>query len=86
MTHGTTALTAPDDDGDLTSTMTITRTFSNGTGGDMDVTEFGCAFRFANTDVSNYYFYTLGIHDVRSAVTIPNGQELTLTYTFSCEA
>jgi hypothetical protein len=85
MTHGTVAFTAPEDDGDKTSTMTITRTFANGCGQTLDVTEFGLRLKVPYT--SSYRVHPLVIRDVKvTPVSIANGQELTLTYTFACEA
>jgi len=88
MTHGSVGITEPEDDGDLTSTMTITRTFANGCGETLEVTEFGLKIRMASDIPSGYmYAYPLVVRDVReTAVSIANGQELTLTYTFACEA
>ncbi|MHC4345343.1 MAG: hypothetical protein ACYSUP_11735 [Planctomycetota bacterium] len=85
MTHGTVGFTAPEDDGDKTSTMTITRTFANGCGSTLDVTEFGLLLKVPY--YSSYDIRPLVIRDVKvTPVSIANGQELTLTYTFACEA
>lgn len=87
MVYGTVGFTAPEDDGDLTSTMTITRSFANGCRTTLDVTEFGLQVRMDTDNTYSYYICPLVIRDVReTAVSIANGQELTLTYTFACEA
>jgi len=87
MNHGLNAITAPEDDGSLTSTMTITRTFANGCGTTINVSEFGCIFIFDNPAHSQYYTWLLGIRDTKvTPVAVANGQELTLTYTLACEA
>ena len=87
MVYGTVGFTAPEDDGDLTSTMTITRSFANGCGETLDVTEFGLQVRMDSDTGSSNFICPLVIRDVRETpVSIANGQELTLTYTFACEA
>jgi len=86
LTHGSVGISAPIDDGDVTSTFTITRTFTNSTGGSVDVTEFGLyanMLRSISTYINSSY---LLIRDVAEAATILNGQEMTLTYTFTVVA
>jgi len=85
MVHGTVGFTAPEDDGDLVSTITLTRTFANGCGETIDVTEFG--LKVCASYYGSYSIRPLVIRDVKETpVSIANGQELTLTYTFACEA
>lgn len=86
LTHGSVGITNPIDDGDKTSTFTITRTFTNATGGDVNITEFGLyANMFRNILTYTNSSYLL-IRDVAEAVTLLNGQQMTLTYTFTVVA
>ena len=86
MTHGSVGISAPADDGSLVSSMAITRTFTNGCGETIDVTEFGLKLRM-KASTGNTHAYILAVHDVKGTpVSIANGQELTLTYTLACEA
>ena len=55
----------------------LSRTFVNGSGGGINVTEFGLTM--VGQSVGNEYF--LCIHDVIGAVAVANGQTLTVTYT-----
>lgn len=87
MVHGSVGITEPEDDGSLTSTMTITRTFANGCGSTINVTEFGLKIKMSSDLPVGFSAFPLVIRDVReTAVAVANGQELTLTYTFACEA
>ena len=84
--HGSVGITAPVDDGNVTSTMTVTRTFTNSTGGSIDVSEFGFQVDIV-TSVSSYpYMSILIIRDTQVAVTLLNTQEMTVTYTFTVVA
>lgn len=86
LNHGTVGITSPIDDGDLTSSLTITRTFANATGGDVVVTEYGLyanMYRGVSIYINSSY---LLIRDVAEAATIQNGQEMTLTYTLTVVA
>ena len=55
----------------------LTRTFNNGSGNTINVTEAGLYCY-----VSNAGKYAMIIHDVFSAVAVTNGQTLTVNYTF----
>jgi len=62
-------------------TMTITRTFTNNSGGSVTVGEIGLATNQATT-TENVYDAVLLIHDVlSSAASVPNGGTITVTYT-----
>jgi len=53
----------------------ITRTFTNGSGNTINVTEAGLQTRYDSTR------FALSIHDTFEAVAVDNGQVLTVTYT-----
>jgi len=80
LSYGTNTVTSP-----LLSsnpgTMTITRTFTNNSGGSVTVGEIGLATNQA-TPTENVYYAVLLIHDVlSSAASVPNGGTITVTYT-----
>jgi len=68
---------APSSDA-TTSQFTITRDFANGSGTDVVVREIGLAVRAYTAPYVDTYH--LLIRDVISAITVPNGQTLTVNY------
>ena len=66
----TTAVVAPNVD------FILTRTFNNGSGGTINVTEAGIYC------IAYAAWYFMILHDVFAAVEVANGQTLTVTYTF----
>ncbi|MEM4066569.1 MAG: hypothetical protein QXV17_06895 [Candidatus Micrarchaeaceae archaeon] len=72
-----------------TATFSITRSFTNNSGGSITVTEVGLALKVAVS--SNYVVvgsgHMLVAHDFLSqSVTVANGQSLTVTYTYTLTA
>ena len=61
----------------------LQRTFVNGSGGTINVTEFGI---YMSSNTGSGTDYNLGMHDVVGAVAVLNGQTLTVTYTFRTTA
>jgi len=55
----------------------ITRTFTNSSGGTINVTEYGIIGKIFNGSA-----YGLFLHDVDSATAVNNGQVMTVSYTF----
>jgi hypothetical protein len=88
--YGAVSLTATSTSGQTTS-FTITRSFTNVSGASLSVTEIGLAVYitgFAMTNVSTNSAitsdYILISYDIpSSAISVANGQTLTITYTFS---
>jgi len=63
------------------STMQITQTLSNNSGGSVTVGEIGLAIGLQNTNTNTFYA-ALIIHDVlSSAISLPYGGTITVTYT-----
>ena len=71
--YGTQAMSAPATDATTTS-FAITRVFSNGSGGSIVVREIGLISRY-----SPYYLFARDV--LSSAVTVADGEELTVNYT-----
>jgi hypothetical protein len=70
MTYGAPSTTA------TTTTFRLTRVFTNGSGGTVTVQEIGLV---SGNGTNNY----LWVRDLTGAVTVTNGQQLTVNYDFT---
>lgn len=88
------SVSIPEDDTNLTSWMTLSRIFSNGTGVDFNgvaapkISEFGLnCIDYSYIDNSRYHRAILVIRDVQDpGVVVLNGNDITLTYTITVTA
>jgi len=89
LTYSTIAISVPTDDGALQSKFSISRDFTNNQGGNFTVNECGLHASMAVGTIGSYIhsFPFLIVRDVLgSPVTLANGQIMTLTYNFICNA
>lgn len=80
LSYGSDSVTSPSTSSDP-GEITITKTFTNSSGGSVTVGEIGLAPQIRNDSTSTYEA-ALMVHDVlSSAVSVPNGGSITITYT-----
>ncbi|KKL92336.1 hypothetical protein LCGC14_1885690, partial [marine sediment metagenome] len=80
MEHGAVSLAATADSSATESSLVITRSFTNSSGGSISVAETGVQVLTRDSAAANQFF--LIIRDVlSSAVVVNNGQVITVTYT-----